>query len=242
MTLLEVRGLSVHYGAVQAVHEVDFTVEEGAVVSLLGANGAGKTSTIKAICGAAPYRGSIRFRGRSLPQNAARVRAAGVGHVPEGRHVFGGLTVADNLRLGGWGKRRDRSSEIYQLFPRLAERRRQLAGTLSGGEQQMLAIGRALMGEPDLLLLDEPTLGLAPVLCDEIFDRIRDVSAMGSTLVLVQQHTSRALALADYVLVMRGGRVIARGIPDDFADEEALSAAYLGDEMPHGGLNNLEKT
>lgn len=229
MNLLEVKGLTVSYGSVAAVRDVGFSICEGSVLSILGANGAGKTSTIKAIAGAVRASGSMTFAGRTLPKSASRVHRAGIAHVPEGRHVFGDLTVAENLRLGGFGARGDRSDEIYQLFPRLLERRQQRARTLSGGEQQMLAIGRALMSGPRLLLLDEPTLGLAPILCDEIFDRIRAIRELGSTLILVEQKTTRALELADHVIVLRGGRVVTSGPPGLFADEAVLAAAYLGD-------------
>ncbi|MFP3907427.1 MAG: ABC transporter ATP-binding protein, partial [Acidimicrobiales bacterium] len=163
--LLEVRGLDVRYGQVQAVRGIDFSVDEGTVLAVLGANGAGKTSTVRAIAGALRRRGEVTFAGNPAPLRAWQCRRAGMAHVPEGRHVFANLTVAENLRLGGFGLRARDLSPIFDLLPRLAERRRQVAGTLSGGEQQMLAIGRALVAEPRLLLLDEPTLGLAPSLC-----------------------------------------------------------------------------
>jgi branched-chain amino acid transport system ATP-binding protein len=232
MTLLDVESLEVRYGSVRAVRSVSFSVAAGSVLSILGANGAGKTSTIRAIAGTARHTGAVQFDGRALPTRPSQVRTAGIAHVPEGRHVFGDLTVAENLRLGGFGQREDRSTEVFDLLPRLAERRQQTARTLSGGEQQMLAIGRALMSGPRLLLLDEPTLGLAPVLCDEIFDKIAAIRALGSTLVLVEQKTTKALELADQVIVLRGGRVVASGAPEDFADEAVLAAAYLGDRTP----------
>jgi branched-chain amino acid transport system ATP-binding protein len=229
VNLLEVSDLAVRYGSVQAVSAVNFSVPEGSVLTILGANGAGKTTTIRAIAGAVRHSGSVRFDGKPLPRSASRVRAAGIAHVPEGRHVFPGLTVGENLRLGGYGTRGDRSQEIYELFPRLLERRNQRARTLSGGEQQMLAIGRALMSSPRMLLLDEPTLGLAPVICDEIFERIMQIREHGSTLILVEQKTVRALELADHVVVLQSGKVAASGPPSDFADGSILTAAYLGE-------------
>lgn len=229
MSFLEVNDLHVAYGSVQAVRSVSFSIKQGSVLTVLGANGAGKTSTLRAVAGAVRRSGSMTFDGKPLARNAARVRSAGIAHVPEGRHVFNALTVVENLRLGGFGVRGNRSDEVYELFPRLRERRHQRAGTLSGGEQQMLAIGRALMSGPKMLLLDEPTLGLAPILCDEIFDKIRTIRDLGSTLLLVEQKTSRALELADHVLIMRGGRIVASGPPEDFADEAVIAAAYMGD-------------
>lgn len=226
MKMLEIEGLEVRYGQVLAVRGIDLYAEQGEVLTILAANGAGKTSTVRAIAGAVPYRGSIRVGGEPLPHKPWKIRQGGIAHAPEGRHVFGRLTVLENLRLGAFG-RRFSPDEAFELFPRLHERRNQHAGTLSGGEQQMLVIGRALMSSPRLLLLDEPTLGLAPTVCDDIFERIGQIAAQGVTILLVEQKTASALELSDHVIVMRRGQIIARGEPGDFADPGSLAAAYL---------------
>lgn len=230
-SLLDVRGLDVSYGQVVAVRRVSFSVEPGTVLTILGANGAGKTSTVRAIAGSLRYGGEIMLEGKPVPTRSWSCRRAGIAHVPEDRQIFGSLTVTENLKLGGFGRRSRDMSPIYDLLPQLADRRSQLAGTLSGGEQQMLAIGRALVAEPTLLLLDEPTLGLSPSLCDDVFDRLRAIRDGGVTLILVEQQTARALHLADQVLVLRNGRTVASGHPDKFSDPAVLAAAYLSGDV-----------
>jgi len=235
MSLLELEDLHVHYGAIHALKGVSIAVEEGGIVTLVGANGAGKSTTLRAISGLIkPSGGVIRFRGKSLvgvkPHEIVR---AGVSHVPEGRIVFANLTVLDNLELGAY-LRRDRAGfhedlkKVFRLFPRLEERRRQAAGTLSGGEQQMLAIGRALMAKPTLLLMDEPSLGLAPILVREIFSVIREIRAHGTTIVLVEQNARLALATADQGYVLETGSVRMSDRAQALLESPFVQAAYLG--------------
>lgn len=235
MSLLEVENLHVHYGAIHALKGVSLAAEEGGIVTLVGANGAGKSTTLRAISGLIkPSAGSIRFRGKSLvgvkPHEIVR---EGVSHVPEGRIVFANLTVLDNLEMGAY-LRRDRAGfsedlkKVFRLFPRLDERRRQAAGTLSGGEQQMLAIGRALMAKPTLLLMDEPSLGLAPILVREIFSVIREIRSQGTTLVLVEQNARLALATADRGYVLETGSVRMSDRAQTLLESPFVQAAYLG--------------
>jgi len=234
MSLLDVQELSVAYGDLYAVREVSFAVENGAVFVLLGANGAGKTSILRAISGLIPARqGKILAEGRDLrgfaPNQVAR---AGISHVPEGRRVFPNLTVDDNLTVSFL---KERSKEpmaaaldaVYALFPRLAERRRQMGGTLSGGEQQMLAIGRAMMNFPTLLMLDEPSLGLSPVLSDLVFERLAAIRALGTTILLVEQNAT-CLELATGGIILANGRVVLAGTRDRLQDSEFVRRAYLG--------------
>ena len=234
MSLLEVEKLSVAYGDLFAVREVSFALEEGAVFVLLGANGAGKTSILRSISGLIPARsGRIRAAGRDLrglaPNQVAR---AGISHVPEGRRIFPNLSVDENLAVSFL---KERSPEpmaraldaVYQLFPRLAERRRQLGGTLSGGEQQMLAIGRALMNFPKLLMLDEPSLGLSPVLSDLVFERLATIRSLGTTILLVEQNAT-CLELATGGIILANGRVALAGPRDRLQDSEFVRRAYLG--------------
>jgi branched-chain amino acid transport system ATP-binding protein len=235
MTLLEVEELRAGYGIVEALHGVSFAVREGEVVTLLGANGAGKTTTLRAVSGLLRGRGHVRLAGRELlGRPAERVARAGIAHVPEGRGNVAPLTVAENLRLGAW-LRRDRPAvradleRIYAAFPRLAERRDQAAGTLSGGEQQMLAIGRALMLRPRLLLLDEPSLGLAPKVTRELFATLaRLVGEDGTTVVVVEQNANLVLELADRAYVLEAGQVVLDGDADAIKADDALRRAYLG--------------
>ncbi len=233
--LLDVRGLCAFYGQVQALFDVDFSVPGEGVTAMLGANGAGKTTTLRAVCGLVETAGSIRFDGMPIDgRPTADIVRAGIAQVPEGRGTFVNLTVEENLCLGAY-KRRDKSTlskdydRIYQYFPVLAERRRQQAGTMSGGEQQMLAIGRALMLRPRLLVLDEPSFGLAPKMVRAIFDImavIREEQQVG--LLLVEQNAALALELADRIYLLETGRVVMTGDADDFRRDESIRRAYLG--------------
>jgi branched-chain amino acid transport system ATP-binding protein len=234
MTHLAVENLSVTYGDMIAVHEVSFAVEEGAVFVLLGANGAGKTSVLRAISGLVPSRGGqVVGLGRTLsglkPHQVAR---AGVSHVPEGRHIFPTMSVEDNLVVSFIQKRTtatldDALSSIYQLFPRLTERRRQIAGTLSGGEQQMLAIGRAMMNFPKLLMLDEPSLGLSPLLTELVFERLGEIRRQGMTILLVEQNAT-CIEIATHGVVLANGRVVLSGDSQTLQDSDFVRRAYLG--------------
>ncbi|HIJ64057.1 MAG TPA: ABC transporter ATP-binding protein [Rhodospirillaceae bacterium] len=238
--MLEVRQLTAGYGLSEVLNGIDLSVGEGQLVAVIGPNGAGKTTTMRAISGLIrPTGGSIRLAGEAIAGVAAhRLARAGLAHVPEGRKVFGPLSVEDNLLLGGYprlpklfGFRRRAAEDlerIFSLFPRLFERRRQLAATLSGGEQQMLAIGRALMGRPRLLLLDEPSMGLAPVMVQEVFATIRGLKAAGTTMLLVEQYAKSALDLADYAYVMEGGRIALSGTPAELVRDPRVVEAYLG--------------
>ncbi len=233
MTLLAVRGLAVRYGRTEAVHGIDLDVAAGQVVCLIGANGAGKTSTLRALSGLLrPAAGQVRFDGTDVAGwPAHRLAAAGMAHVPEGRQVFASLTVAENLALGGWtapASIAGRRAEVLDRFPRLRERLGQVAGLLSGGEQQMLAIGRALMAAPRLLLLDEPSMGLAPLVEDEIFAIVATLAAAGTTVLLVEQNASAALDISDVAYVLEGGRVALHGPAAEVAHDPAVMAAYLG--------------
>ncbi|RLM88259.1 ABC transporter ATP-binding protein [Halobellus sp. Atlit-38R] len=233
MSLLEVDSIDVAYGNVQVLWDVSLTVEEGETVALLGANGAGKTTTLKTICGdLAPMDGEIRYKGESigdLPHE--EVVAKGVAHVPEGREVFTESTVRENLELGAYLDRsrlKERLEDIYDIFPRLEERSNQQAGTLSGGEQQMLAIGRGLMSEPDLLLLDEASLGLAPVLVDDVFEAIQRINDEGTTVLLVEQDIYNALRVADRGYVIKTGEIALSGTAEELARDERVEESYLG--------------
>ncbi len=238
--MLEILNLKVAYGAIQALDGISLGVPQGALVALLGANGSGKTTTIKAITGlVARQAGRILLEGRDLqglpPHEVIR---RGVGVVPEGRRIFANLSVRENLLLGGYSRhdfsskeaRRRDLDEIYQTFPRLAERQGQSAGTLSGGEQQMLALGRALMSRPRLLLLDEPSLGLAPLLVKEVFNIVRRLNQQGVTILLVEQNAAAALKIAGYGYVLETGRVILEGPGAELLEHPRLKDAYLGDE------------
>lgn len=234
MSLLAVEDLSICYGDLYAVHEVSFAVDEGAVFVLLGANGAGKTSILRAISGLVPARGgTIALEGRTIgglqPHQVAR---AGISHVPEGRRIFAHLTVEDNLIvsfLSGRApvERTAALAAVFALFPRLAERRRQAGGTLSGGEQQMLAIGRAMMNFPKLLMLDEPSLGLSPVMAELVFERLADIQRQGTTILLVEQNAT-CLEMATRGIILANGRVALAGDRNALADSEFVRRAYLG--------------
>jgi len=234
--LLEVRDLRVNYGNIEALHGVSLDVARGEIVALLGANGAGKTTTLRTLSGLLrPRGGSVAFEGQpivGLPSH--RIVALGIGHVPEGRRIFGGLTVEENLRLGGYLLRRDAAAldqgiaQAYETFARLHERRDQLAGTLSGGEQQMLAIARALMLKPKLVLLDEPSMGLAPKLVRAIFEVIARISSAGTAVLLVEQNARQALRIAQRAYVLEGGRVALSGSARELAGDSRVRATYLG--------------
>ncbi len=235
MKLLEIRGLEVRYGGIRAVKGIDLEIAAGELVCLIGANGAGKSSTLRAVSGLAPAApGSIRFGGRDLAGIPAFARArAGLVMVPEGRGVFAQLSVAENLAMGAYaradaGVASDRA-RVFELFPRLAERRRQTAGTLSGGEQQMLAIGRALMSRPRLLALDEPSMGLAPIAAQKILQVIRDINSTGVTVLLVEQNARSALALAHRAYVMESGEITLSGEARALLADPRVREAYLGE-------------
>jgi branched-chain amino acid transport system ATP-binding protein len=236
--MLELTDLVVHYGAVRALAGVSLRVDAGKVVSVIGSNGAGKTTTLRTISGLLrPTSGSISLDGKPLVGRPAHeIARLGVAHVPEGRHVFPDQSVEDNLQLGAFTRRGEgreaiaRSvQEVYELFPRLAERRTQQAGTMSGGEQQMLAIGRALMLNPKLVLLDEPSMGLAPIVIDEVFRRLLDLKRRGLTMLLVEQLAYRALDVADYAYVIEHGRIELEGPARSLRDDPRVRAAYLGE-------------
>ena len=234
-TMLKVSGLKVAYGGIQAVKGVSFEVNEGELVSLIGANGAGKTTTLKAITGTQPAAaGEIRFMGKDIKgQGSWDLVKQGLVMVPEGRGVFARMTITENLQMGAYV--RDDAEidadidKVYAIFPRLKERRAQLAGTLSGGEQQMLAMGRALMARPKVLLLDEPSMGLAPIMVDKIFEVIADIHSRGTTVLLVEQNASRALALATRGYVMDSGEVTMSGDARSLLADPRVRAAYLGE-------------
>ena len=233
--MLDVKNLEVYYGAIHAIKEISFDVNEGEIVTLIGANGAGKTTTLHAISGLLrPKSGSITFCDKNLLEiKPHQIIGLGLAQVPEGRRVFSRMTVKENLQMGAF--MRNNKTEIqedYQwvlsLLPRLKERRRQLAGTLSGGEQQMLAIGRALMARPKMLLLDEPSMGLSPLLVGEIFNIIQDVNKSGVTVLLVEQNAKMALEIANRAYVLETGRVVMQGEASQLADNEEVKKAYLG--------------
>ncbi|AVS75125.1 ABC transporter ATP-binding protein [Paracidovorax cattleyae] len=234
--LLSVKGLKVAYGGIQAVKGVDFEVREGELVSLIGSNGAGKTTTMKAITGTlAMNDGDIQYLGESIRGKGAwDLVKKGLVMVPEGRGVFARMTITENLLMGAY-TRNDKAGiqadieKMFNIFPRLRERKDQLAGTMSGGEQQMLAMGRALMSQPKVLLLDEPSMGLSPIMVDKIFEVVRDVYALGVTIVLVEQNASRALALADRGYVMESGLITMTGPGQDLLNDPRVRAAYLGE-------------
>ena len=235
MSMLKVENLSVHYGMIQAVRDVSFEVNEGEVVSLIGANGAGKTSILRTISGLVrPSAGKIELLGQEIQKvPAQKIVAAGLSQVPEGRHVFPGLTVMENLEMGAFLKK-DREEnqanlkKVFSRFPRLEERKNQDAATLSGGEQQMLAMGRALMSTPKLLLLDEPSMGLAPIFIQEIFDIIQDIQKQGTTVLLIEQNANKALAIADRGYVLETGKVVLSGTGKELLASEEVRKAYLG--------------
>ena len=237
MALLEIRNLKVNYGPIQAVRGIDITVEEGGIVALLGANGAGKTTTLRTVSGVIkPSGGSIQLAGQDISQlRACKVARMGINMSPEGRLVFAGLTVEENLRAGAYCIRSRAETEknmkrVLTLFPRLEERLRQQAGTLSGGEQQMLAIARALMASPKLLMLDEPSLGLAPLVIKDIFRTLQEIRNEGTTILIVEQNALATLKIADYAYVLELGKISMQGPAEELIHDEKLIEAYLGDK------------
>jgi len=234
MALLEIKDVSVAYGGIQALQGVSIHVNKGEIVTIIGANGAGKSSLLNAISSMVPYHeGEITYQGERLPDKPYNVVAQGIIQVPEGRQVFANLNVEENLRIGAY-LRRDREGieddleHVYTRFPRLKERRRQYAGSLSGGEQQMLVIGRGLMSRPGVLLLDEPSLGLAPLLVAEIFSIVNDINEEGTTLLLVEQNAKKALTVADRAYVLETGNIIHEGSGTELLTDPAVQEAYLG--------------
>ena len=235
MALLEVKDLSVYYGVICALKGISFEVGEGEIVSLIGANGAGKTTTMQSVVGLIPKRsGSVIFDGKDITKTPChKIVRMGMTQVPEGRRIFQELSVYENLLMGAFSQK-DKSTfkqdieEIYQRFPRLAERRNQIAGTLSGGEQQMLAMGRALMSHPKLLMLDEPSMGLSPLLVDQVFEIIKDINKSGTTVLLVEQNARKALQIADRAYVLETGNITLSGTGAELASSDAVKKAYLG--------------
>lgn len=235
MSMLKVENLSVHYGMIQAVRDVSFEVNEGEVVSLIGANGAGKTTILRTLSGlVCPSAGKIQFLGKEIQKMPAqKIVVGGLSQVPEGRHVFPGLTVMENLEMGAFLKKNREENQanlkkVFSRFPRLEERKNQDAATLSGGEQQMLAMGRALMSTPKLLLLDEPSMGLAPIFIQEIFDIIQDIQKQGTTVLLIEQNANKALAISDRGYVLETGKIVLSGTGKELAASDEVRKAYLG--------------
>ena len=236
MAMLEIKDLSVYYGVIQALKGISFEVNEGEVIALIGANGAGKTTTLHTLTGILPARsGSIKFNGVELTKTPAhKIVKMGIAHVPEGRRIFQQLTVLDNLKLGAF-TRKDKDGiaedmeKVYKRFPRLEERKTQIAGTLSGGEQQMLAMGRALMSKPRIIVMDEPSMGLSPIFVSEIFDIIESIRKDGLTVLLVEQNAKKALAIADRAYVLETGRITISGKASDLINDENVKKAYLGE-------------
>jgi len=236
MSMLEVKDLSVYYGVIQALKGISFKVNEGEVIALIGANGAGKTTILHSVSGLlSPKAGSIDFEGHDLIKTPShKIVSLGMSHVPEGRRVFSQLSVYDNLRLGAF-TRKDKDEiehslqNVYKRFPRLEERKNQFAGTLSGGEQQMLAMGRALMASPKIILMDEPSMGLSPIMVSEIFDIIKSISATGTTVLLVEQNAKKALSIADRGYVLETGKIVLEGKASELLNDDTIKKAYLGE-------------
>ena len=236
MAMLEVKDLEVYYGMIQAIKGISFEVNEGEVIALIGANGAGKTTTLHTITGLLQASsGHVLFEGTDISKVPAhKIVSMGMAHVPEGRRVFANLSVLQNLKLGAYTRRDKNEYEetlatVYERFPRLQERQNQMAGTLSGGEQQMLAMGRALMSHPKIILMDEPSMGLSPIFVNEIFDIIQSVSASGTTVLLVEQNARKALSIADRAYVLETGNVVLEGKADELLHNDAIKKAYLGE-------------
>ena len=236
MAMLEVKDLEVHYGVIKAIKGVSFEVNEGEVIALIGANGAGKTTVLHTISGLLnKSAGTVLFEGKDITKVPAyKIVSLGMAHVPEGRRVFSQLTVLENLKLGAYTRKDKKEMEdtlaiVYERFPRLKERKNQTAGTLSGGEQQMLAMGRALMSHPKLILMDEPSMGLSPILVEEIFKIIRDISASGTTVLLVEQNAKKALSIANRAYVLETGKITLSGDAKTLMNDESVKKAYLGE-------------
>jgi len=236
MAMLTIKDLEVYYGVIQAIKGISFEVNEGEVIALIGANGAGKTTILHTITGLVTARaGSIDFEGNNLTKIPAhKIVSLGMAHVPEGRRIFASLTVLENLKLGAY-TRNDKKEiaetleKIYQRFPRLNERKHQIAGTLSGGEQQMLAMGRALMSHPRIILMDEPSMGLSPIFVSEIFDIIREISESGTTVLLVEQNAKKALSIANRAYVLETGKIVLEGDAKELMNNDSVKKAYLGE-------------
>lgn len=235
MALLEVKNLEVYYGVIQALKGISFEVNKGEIVTLIGANGAGKTTTMQSIIGLIPAKaGSVMYNGTDITRMPChKVVRLGLAQVPEGRRVFQELTVYENLLMGAYSQKdsskvKDDINEIYEWFPRLGERKDQVAGTLSGGEQQMLAMGRAMMSHPDLLMLDEPSMGLSPLLVDQVFDIIKDFHKRGTTILLVEQNAGKSLAISDRAYVLENGKIALTGTGEELMKNEQVKKAYLG--------------
>lgn len=234
--MLKVENLVVNYGMIQALKGISFEVNEGEVIALIGANGAGKTTTLQTISGMlSPTSGKVLLEGTDITKIPGhKIVSMGLAHVPEGRRVFGGLTVLENLKMGAYTRSSkteiaESFERIYASFPRLKERQNQLAGTLSGGEQQMLAMGRALMSKPRIVLMDEPSMGLSPIYVDEIFNIIEEISKAGTTVLLVEQNAKKALAIADRAYVLETGNIVLSGNADALMNDDSIKKAYLGE-------------
>ena len=236
MAMLEVKDLELCYGVIQAIKGVSFQVNKGEVIALIGANGAGKTTILHTITGLlSPKKGSVMFEGTDITKVPAhKIVSMGMAHVPEGRRVFADLSVYENLKMGAY-TRKDKAEieeslrQVYERFPRLEERKNQMAGTLSGGEQQMLAMGRALMSRPQIILMDEPSMGLSPILVNEIFNIIESVSKSGTTVLLVEQNAKKALSIADRAYVLETGNIVMEGKAKDLLEDDSIKKAYLGE-------------
>lgn len=236
MAMLTINNLEVYYGIIQAIKGISFEVNEGEVIALIGANGAGKTTILHTITGLiSPKAGSIEFEGHDLTKIPAHnIVSLGMAHVPEGRRIFQELSVFENLKLGAY-TRKDKNEisetleKVYQRFPRLKERKNQIAGTLSGGEQQMLAMGRALMSHPKIILMDEPSMGLSPLFVSEIFDIIKEISDNGTTVLLVEQNAKKALSIANRAYVLETGKIVLEGDADEMMNNDSVKKAYLGE-------------
>ena len=236
MAMLEVKDLQVSYGMIQAIKGISFEVNQGEVIALIGANGAGKTTILHTVTGLiAPKTGSIMFEGQDITKVPAhKIVSMGMAHVPEGRRVFAQLSVYDNLKMGAYTRKDKNEIEeslemVYKRFPRLEERKNQMAGTLSGGEQQMLAMGRALMSKPKIILMDEPSMGLSPIFVNEIFNIIQEVSASGTTVLLVEQNAKKALSIADRAYVLETGNIALEGDAKILMNDDSIKKAYLGE-------------
>lgn len=234
--MLKVNNINISYGAIHAIHDLSLEVNSGEIVTLIGANGAGKTSTLRAISGLNTIKsGEISYDGKLISNiGAHKIVSHGISQVPEGRRVFGDQTIEENLLLGAYLRRskseiKESMEEVFTLFPRVKERRKQLAGTMSGGEQQMLAIGRALMAKPKLLLLDEPSMGLAPIVVEEIFEIVKNIRKTGTTILLVEQNANAALQIADRGYVLETGSVVLNGLAQDLLHDDSVRKAYLGE-------------
>ena len=236
MAMLEVKNLEVYYGVIQALKGISFDVDQGEIVALIGANGAGKTTTLHTVTGLLSAKaGKIVYEGTDITRVPGyKLVSMGIAHVPEGRRVFATLTVLQNLKMGAYTRKNKTEVEeslrmVYKRFPRLEERKNQLSGTLSGGEQQMLAMGRALMSHPKIILMDEPSMGLSPIFVNEIFDIIKEVSASGTTVLLVEQNAKKALSIADRAYVLETGKIVLEGDAKQLMNDESVKKAYLGE-------------